>query len=133
MRGVGISDATKPIQIDRYSDKSNNVDIQYLDTTNYFKGWSADFQKGSWLRYNDVDFSKATGKQVTLMVKTDGKATLAVRVGSATAAPLAVAKIKKRIPWCEVPVKIKNVPTGKQDIFVTCEEGTASVDWVQFK
>lgn len=134
LRGVGLTEATSKIQIDRYSAISKNADIQYLDTTNYFKGWSAELQqKGSWIRYNAVNFGQLSKKQATLMVKTDGKATLAVRVGSATATPLAVVKIKKRIPWCEAPVKIKNVPTGKQDLFITCEDGSASVDWIQFR
>ena len=132
LRGVGISDATKKIQIDRYSAISKNADIQYLDTTNYFKGWATNFQKGSWVRYNKVDFSKV-GSQATLMVKADGKATLSIRVGSADAKPIAVAKIKRSTPWALINVKAKGMPKGVTDLFVTCEDGSASVDWVQFK
>jgi hypothetical protein len=132
LRGVGISDATQKIQIDRYSAISKNADIQYLDTTNYFKGWATNFQKGSWVRYNKVDFSKV-GSQATLMVKADGKATLSIRVGSADAKPIAVAKIKRSTPWTLVNVKTKALPKGVADLFVTCDDGAASVDWVQFK
>ena len=134
-RGVGISDATKQIQIDRFSDKSNNVDIQYLDTTNYFKGWSADLQKGAWVRYNDVDFSKVSGNTASVMVKTSGKATLSLRLGSATAAPVATVQVKRGTPWTTVSSKIKKaaLSRGVKDLFVTCEDGSASVDWVQFK
>lgn len=133
LRGVGLTAATSKIQIDRYSAISKNADMHYLDTTNYFKGWCVDFlQKGSWVRYNAVDFAKVSGNKVSLMVKTDGKATLTVRAGSADGKPIAVAKIKRSTPWTLVNVKTKALPKGVADLFVTCDDGAASVDWVQF-
>ena len=67
LRGVGVTDASKEIQIDRYSNKSEGVSIDFLDTTNRFLGWKTVFNKpGAWVQYNSVDFGKKALKTVTI-------------------------------------------------------------------
>ncbi|MDZ7370968.1 MAG: family 43 glycosylhydrolase, partial [candidate division KSB1 bacterium] len=54
-RGVGITDASREIQIDRYSQKSDGVSIAFLDTLNTFAGWKSCFEKADeWVQYNSV-------------------------------------------------------------------------------
>ncbi len=58
MRGVGINKATDRIQVDRYSCASNDVQTEYVDTTDYFLGMDAMLKnKGSWIKYEGVDFA----------------------------------------------------------------------------
>ena len=58
MRGVGINKATEKIEIDRYSSASDGVTSELIDTVNTFRSYMATLPtKGSWLKYNDVDFS----------------------------------------------------------------------------
>jgi hypothetical protein len=51
LRGVGLTDATKEIQIDRYSAKSNEgTSILFLDTLDRFKGWKTLFNSpDAWI------------------------------------------------------------------------------------
>ena len=59
LRGVGVTDASKEIQIDRYSNKSEGVSVDFLDTTNRFLGWKTVFNNpNAWLQYNSVDLEE---------------------------------------------------------------------------
>jgi hypothetical protein len=57
LRGVGLTDATSIIQLDRYSCSSKiGVSTAFLDTTNTFKGWKVVLEaKNSWVQYNGVE------------------------------------------------------------------------------
>src|SRR4029079_17727 len=68
LRGIGLSDATKEIQIDRYSNKSSDgTSIDFIDTTNRFLGWKTLFNKSNgWIQYNSVDFGKKKFKSVNV-------------------------------------------------------------------
>lgn len=55
LRGAGITDGSKPIQLDRYSAISpEGASIAFLDTTDRFKGWKICLEPGAWVRYNTV-------------------------------------------------------------------------------
>ena len=61
MRGVGINNATEKIEIDRYSAASNDVTTQLIDTVNTFRSYQATLPvKGSWIKYNNVNFDCLT-------------------------------------------------------------------------
>jgi len=70
MRGVGINKATEKIEIDRFSTASNDVTTHLIDTINTFRSYEATLPvKGSWMRYNDIDFSCITDGYVIVKAK----------------------------------------------------------------
>ena len=83
-RGVGINLATEKIEIDRFSNASNDVTTQLIDTINTFRSYQATLpKKGSWLRYNDVDFSPITDGYLVISAMAKENTTLYVREKSA--------------------------------------------------
>ncbi len=135
LRGVGVTDASKKIQIDRYSNKSEDVAIQFLDTTNRFLGWKTVFNKpNSWLQYNSVDFGKRPLKAVTMRAISGTGATLQVRVNNINGPILSEIKIPKSSQWNVTKVPLLKFVPGVQNIFVLLKEGgQAEVDWISFE
>ena len=130
-RGVGISDARKPVQIDRYSNIGGGAYIEYHDTTNYFAGWKTVFPKtGSWLTYNKVDAKSSMAKNVCMKVKTKAPATMKLQLGKYVAT--------LNIPstqgiWKEINVATATViPSGVQDLKLSVVKTTApiEIDWL---
>ena len=134
LRGVGVSDARRRIQIDRYSDISpKGVAIDYLDATDRFKGWKTLFKKrGSWLRYNRVDFG--TRPIETLTVRGRSKRGGTIRIEDATRREtIAETTISPSADWRETQVKVKHSPAGTTDLLVTLTDGSdVEIDWIGF-
>ena len=143
MRGVGVRPATDKIEIDRYSEASNGVTTEYLDTTNYFRGWSVNLpNKGSWVKFTDVDFGTLSDGYVVVRAKTNANTEFQVREKSANGK--VIAKIQMTVKsengpfrrdmsgqWLTLTAPLEYTPQGITDLVVTGEG--VSVDWVQFK
>lgn len=54
LRGVGVTDATSKIQIDRYSTKGGEANVVYNNQFDYFQGWKLILPPGSWVTYGNV-------------------------------------------------------------------------------
>ena len=145
IRGVGINEATSRVDIDRYNEASKDVITAYVDTTDYFKGWYATLpNKGSWVRYDDVDFKglRSDG-YLTAQVKADGNTRLVVREGGPKGKVIAQTDITvitegqfrrdMRGRWMTVTARLDHVPQGVTNLCVTGGDGALSVDWIQFK
>ncbi len=155
MRGVGINKSTEKIQIDRYSTASSDVTTQYIDTTRAFSGGSATLPaKGSWLKYDDVDFSDLTDGYMLINVKAADDTEFCVREGSVKGKVLARFKLTvkpeepagganqamsrfrrdMRNQWLTQTAALDYTPKGVTNLVITNEGGGAlSVDWIQFK
>ena len=146
LRGVGINQATDQIQIDRYSAASEGVTIEYLDTLNRFRGWLATLpQKGSWVRYNDVDFnSLSNDSYVMVRAMTDENTAFYVREKSANGKIIAKFSMIVKSEngpfrrdmskqWITLTAPLEYLPKGTTDLCITCENKACSIDWVQFK
>ena len=157
IRGVGINKATEKIEIDRYSTASEGVTTELIDTVNTFRSYMATLPtKGSWLKYNDVDFSVITDGYLIMSVKAADNTELAIREKSATGKVLARIKLTvkpeepaggaaanpmmarfrrdQRNQWLTQTAKLDFVPNGVTDLVITNEgEGALSVDYVRFK
>jgi hypothetical protein len=148
MRGVGINKATEKIEIDRFSDASVGVTTNNLDFDSIprFRGACANLpNKGSWLQYNDVDFSPITDAYLIVNAKAGGNTEFCIREKNAKG------KVIARIPmnvvtqmgqfrrdqsnqWLTQTVNLEYVPKGVTDLCVTCEgDAEVSINWVQFK
>ena len=157
MRGVGINKATEKIQIDRYSTAAADVTTEYIDTTRAFSGGCATMPvKGSWIKYDDVDFSCLTDGYVYLSAKASDDTEFCIREGSAKGKVIARFKMAVRPPeppagaaanpmmmrfnrdlrnqWLTQTAALEYTPKGITNLVITNEgNGTLSIDWVQFK
>ena len=152
MRGVGINQAVERIEIDRYNSASNDVTTQLIDTINTFRSFEATLsQKGSWLRYNDIDFSSVTDAYLVVNVKAADNTEFFVREKSAKGKIIAkvpmTVKSETRFPgsptpfrrdqsnqWLTMTVPMEYLPKGVTDIVITNEGNAAfSINWIQFK
>jgi len=95
LRGVGLTGATKEIQIDRYSSISDKgVSIAFLDSLDTFKGWKTMLgEKDAWVQYNAVDFGSKKLKSVQIKASSQTGGTLQIRLGKADGILLAEVKI----------------------------------------
>jgi GH43 family beta-xylosidase len=136
LRGIGITDATKDIQIDRYSDKSSEgTSIDFLDTTNRFLGWKTIFAKpNAWIQYNTVQFSKKASKSVSLRAASTTGATVVIRLKDASGPVIAEVNIPKGSAWGTVRKSISLLAPGIRNLVVQLKgDGKAEVDWVRFE
>jgi CHU large protein candidate xylanase/esterase len=135
LRGVGISDARRHIEIDRYSDiSSKGVKIDFLNPDNKFDGWKSSFSKGgSWVRYNKVNFGEKPVKTVSARVKSPAGGTLNVLVDGPKGKKVASIKVPKCNDWRVVSADIVgDAPLGVHDLVVALQNGRVDVDWVGF-
>ena len=156
IRGVGVNRATEKIEIDRYSSASADVTEALIDTVNTFRSYQATLPaKGSWLQYNDVDFSVITDGYLVMNVNAADDTELCIREKSPKGKVIARVKLAVRPPeppagaapnpmmrfrrdlrnqWLTQAVNLDYTPTGVTDLVITNEGDAAiSVDWVQFK
>ena len=152
IRGVGINKATEKIEIDRYSTASSDVTSALIDTVNTFRSYQATLPaKGSWLKYNDVDFSCIKDGYMIINVKAADNTEFCVREKSATGKVLArikltvkpepsadpmMARFRRDLSnqWLSQSANLEYTPKGVTDLVITNEgDGALSVDWVQFK
>ena len=155
MRGVGINKATEKIEIDRYSKASSDVTTEHVDTTRYFTGDYATLPgKGSWMEYDDVDFSCLTDGYLLINVKAADNTEFCIREKSAKGkviarikltvkpeepagganSPMARFRRDLRDQWLTQTTALEYAPKGVTNLVITNEgNGALSVDWLQFK
>lgn len=129
LRGVGPVKATSIVHIDRYS-TIEGARIEYVDTTDYFKGWKTVFAKsGDNVCFNDLDFGRKAPKTVSLRVKAQAGGRLAL-----TAGETAEFDIPKSGEWievtCRMPFKVKNIHDIKVKLV---SDNEIEIDWITFK
>ena len=145
LRGVGITHATDRIEIDRYSSVSDGVTTDFNDTTSTFNGWHATLEKkGSWLRYNDVDFAGISDSYVVVKAKANTNTSFTIRDKSEKGKVMAKLTITvegetgpfrrdMRGQWMTLTVPVEYIPKGITNLCVVCEGAEVSIDWLQFK
>jgi len=136
LRGVGISNATKKLKIDRFSAKSaDGIDLAFLDTINKFKGWKTTFNKtGSWIQYNSVFFTKNQIKHVKVNARSATGGILLISTKDASEKIIAKMNIPKGYNWSVVTNDILFTPTGVKNLLVQLKgSGNVEVDWISFE
>jgi GH43 family beta-xylosidase len=136
LRGIGITAATKEIQIDRYSTLSDNgVFISFLDSLNTFNGWKTTFNKsGSSIQYNSIDFGKKKLKSVVVKAFSEKGGVLQIRTKGTHQTVIAEVIIPKGSSWVEIKSPVLKFESGIQNLFVTSEkDNQIEVDWIKFE
>lgn len=135
-RGVGVTDASSRIQVDRYSSRSDHgVSVDYLDTLTRGEGWKAMFDtSGAWVQYNAVDFGikKFTTVEARASSKTGGAAR--IRLDAVDGPVLAELKIPADAGWKEISAPISNYRRGAHNLVVQLiGNANIEIDWLRFK
>ena len=135
LRGIGITDAAKEIQIDRYSAKSDGASIDFLDTTNRFLGWKTILEKPeAWIQFNTVKFGKETAKTISVKAASATGGTIAIRAKDFSGPVIAELKIPKGSNWNIVKKSIAGMSPGVRNIVVQLKgNGMVEVDWISFR
>lgn len=136
LRGVGTTNATSKIQIDRYSHlSSNGTSIEFLDTLDRFKGWKTSFTSAdAWVQYNSVDFGRNTLKKILVKAKGTSEGTLEIHTQSVKGPLMAKVKIKPGTDWSIATSKLLQFQTGVQNIFIVSKNNsTIELDWISFE
>ncbi len=146
LRGVGINQADSRIDVDRYSSAAQDVKLAFLDTTNTFRGWEVKLaKKGSWITYNDVDFSNTGDKAyLTANVKADKNTSIVIREKNKSGKVIARINVQVESEggmrrrnysgqWFAVTAPLSYIPKGVTNLYIACEGEAVSIDWLQFK
>lgn len=136
LRGVGVTAATKQIQIDRYTQLSEQgVSIAFLDTLHTFNGWKTIFNgTGAWLQYNSVDFGTKPIKQVSINAMSTEGGVLQIRANSIKGPVIAELKVPKSSDWKIIKATVLKPQTGIQNLFVLSKDGKqVEADWISFQ
>jgi len=137
LRGIGVSSATKEIQIDRYSNISEKgASIGFVDAVDTFKGWKTVLsQSNAWVEYNTVDFGKKRLKSVTVKALSATGATLQIRTNGLKGVLIAEVKIPVSATWQNIKVPVKKFEAGIQNVSMQLIENNkqVEVDWISFE
>lgn len=135
LRGVGLTDASKLIQIDRYSRISNEgVTVEFIDTLNTFRGWKTVFSdKNAWIQYNSVDFRKGPFKTATIRSLSNDGGSLVLCLDNEDGPVVARLNIPGGNKWNESHVALSKISRGIYNIILKkVDGGDIEVDWVRF-
>lgn len=133
LRGVGISDGGRKIQIDRYSAVSaKGTELRFINPDNTFEGWAIAFnRKGAWVRYDKVDLSNVPVDEMTARVRSGKSALVSVKDGNGN--EIASMRVAGSPDWQILNIPVKCSPTGVTDLILTFEKGSnVELDWISF-
>jgi len=136
LRGIGIADASKELQIDRYSAKSDDgITIDYLDTNNRFLGWKTIFSKtNAWIQYNTVDFGTKKFNAVNVKAQSGSGGVLQVRLNNPQGPVVAEISIPAGGKWATVKAPVSGLKPGIQNIVLAMKNGSeVETDWINFE
>jgi len=136
LRGVGLTNASQKIEIDRYSQKSESgTSIEFIDSTNTFNGWKTIlYSNDAWVQYNAVDFGKKKLKKVEIQSMSETGGILQIRLDKIDGPLLSEVKIPKGSDWTAIESKVKKYQQGIHNLVVVSKEGNqVEVDWIRFE
>jgi len=137
LRGIGVSSATKEIQIDRYSKISEKgTAIAFVDALDNFKGWKTVLSNSeAWIQYNTVDFGKKPLKTVVVKALSSTGGTLEIRTKGINGTLIAEVQIPVSTSWQDIEVPVKKFEKNIQNLYVLLKENNkqVEVDWISFK
>ncbi|HVN47447.1 MAG TPA: family 43 glycosylhydrolase [Bacteroidota bacterium] len=136
LRGVGVTEASEKIQIDRYSKISEQgASVDFLDTLNRFEGWKTIFNSANaWIQYDAVDFGNKTYKSVTLRTVSTAGGKIELRLDKSDGPLIAEVDIPKGNDWGVVTFPLSKIEHGIHNLIVTSKnDSVVEIDWISFK
>ena len=135
LRGVGLTKATKEIQVDRFSAKSDEgVSVDFIDTLSRFQGWKTIFTRpNAWIQYNSVYFGKQALKSVIIRARSAIGGTIMIRTNDNAGKIAAEVTIPKSSNWREIRKSISALSPGIKNLVIQLKGGgNVEVDWLRF-
>ena len=137
LRGVGLTDASDKIQIDRFSKKSNNgSSIDFLDTLKRFEGWKTilDSEK-AWVQYNSVYFdSNIEYKSVQIRASSKTGAAVQVRLDNVNGPLIVEVEIPKVDEWTTIISPLLKDNDGIHNLIIQLiNNSNVEIDWISFE
>ena len=139
LRGVGLTNASKEIQIDRYSLISNGgASVAFLDTLKKFDGWKTILDTANaWVQYNSVDFGSNKLKTVNVRASSITGGTLQLHLNKTDGPLIADIEITKDSNWNIVKSALKEIPSGIYNLVLLIKDNnpprSIEIDWVSFE
>jgi GH43 family beta-xylosidase len=136
LRGVGLTKASDPIQLDRYSALSQQgASIAFMDPANPFLGWKTRLDKeAAYVQYNAVDFENASLRKIKVKALSKSKATIQIYLNKPNGKLLAEISLPQTDDWQVIENELSLSVDGAQDLVVVLKEGEAiEIDWIQFQ
>jgi beta-xylosidase len=136
LRGVGITNARKEIQIDRYSAISTlGTSVAFMNDDNTFKGWKTVLTgKYARVQYNKVDFGTEKLNSVSIKASSSTGSVIEIRVDANDRPLLAKVDIADNPDWNVVHSSLLESPTGIHNLIVILKDTkTVEIDWVRFE
>ncbi|WP_121357591.1 family 43 glycosylhydrolase [Flavisolibacter nicotianae] len=136
LRGVGLTNATQNIQIDRFSRTSDQgVSIAFLDTLNKFQGWKTVFNAAdAWLQYNSVDFGKKPARFVSARAASPSGGVLQIRTDGLKGPVIAEVKVPAGKDWKVIKAPVQKLGPGVHHLFIVSKgKDPVEADWIRFE
>lgn len=136
LRGVGITPANSRIQIDRYSQISEQgVRVDFLDSTNRFAGWKIQLNRANaWIQYNDVDFDKQHLQSIRVRGRSESGGTLSIHLDQRNGPELGLITLPAGQDWVTIEAPVKTGTSGIHDLIIQSPgNNTIEIDWIQFQ
>ena len=136
LRGVGITDASRKIEIDRYSLISNKgASTGFLDTLNTFGGWKTILDTANaWIQYNGIDFGSKNFKTVKVRALSTTGGTIELRLDKVDGPTIARVEIAKSNEWNTIKANVSELKPGVHNLVVSLiDNKPVEVDWLTFE
>ncbi len=136
LRGVGLTEASQKIQIDRYSRKSDKgASIAFLDTLKTFGGWKTILSDANaWIQYNAVDFKNNKFKSVKVRASSKTGGVVDLRLDNIDGPVVARIEIPQSDEWTSVSSHVSGEYSGIHNLIVLLTlDGHVEFDWIQFE
>jgi hypothetical protein len=136
LRGVGLTQPSEKINMDRYSSKSKSGSrIEFIDSLNTFLGWKTVIDSiNGWIQYNAIDFKNVRPNAVRLKSKSETGGILQIRLDKFDGTLIAEVKIPAGAVWNEVKAGVSNIPPGIHDLVVVSPDmSSKEIDWLSFE
>ena len=136
LRGVGVTDASQKIQIDRYSLKSNEgASIAFHDTLDTFKGGKTILNTANaWIQYNSVDFRSTKFKSIRVRTSSKTGGTIQVRLDKTDGPIIAQIEIPKGDELNNVNSTVSDYQPGIHNLIVILKDNiSVEIDWISFE
>jgi len=136
LRGVGLTDASQKIQIDRYSYISDRgASITFLDTLNTFEGWKVKLDSvNSWIQYNSVNFESNKYTSVNVRALSESGGVLQIRLKNTDGPVIVQLEIPEGNEWNNIKVPVSGLEAGVQNLVVLLKDNRpVEVDWISFE
>jgi len=136
LRGVGLTDASRRIQIDRYSHISTEgASVAFMDTLNTFGGWKTILgTANAWIQYNGVDFGSNKFESVNVRALSRSGGNLQIRLDKVGGPLIAQVEIPAGNAWNTIKARLSGLRTGVQNLVVSLVDNKpVEVDWISFE